>query len=107
MPTPSGLLKVGDVIQDKEGTQFRVMHRTGNGQDYSVRVERVDGKHHPAKGRSWLILEVAYWLQNGDLKLVDNSQAKILDALCAANPDITRPRLDKIMRLTLQMAGKK
>lgn len=106
MPTPSGMLKAGDVIQDSAGNQCRVIRREGNDQLYSVILERVDGKLGPHNQRSWRMTEAAYWLTQG-WRVVDPSRAKILDALCAANPDFTRPRLEKIMQLTLQMAGKK
>jgi hypothetical protein len=69
MPTPAGLLKVGDKIADPDGTVYIVTERLGNSRDYAARIRREDGRNFTtgeARGRpSGLFLNAAWKLRHG------------------------------------------
>lgn len=69
MPTPSGKLKRGDIIQNtKTGAYWRVLERVGNDVLYSVKLVPTNPKNFRAEDRQrgyMLMTEAAYWLKNG------------------------------------------
>jgi len=82
MPTPSGMLKAGDLIQHKTSKDIiEVLERIGNDRNYSVRArmkQRGPGSTgvpsvHIAPDMTWLMTEVAWWMQQGVYKLVDET----------------------------------
>jgi hypothetical protein len=69
MPTPTGLLKRGDIIKClKDGRLWRITDRLGNDMIYAVRMVTADGKPLGPNDRSRgyaLLTTVPYHLKNG------------------------------------------
>lgn len=116
MPTPSGLLKVGDRLEAEDRmnlVELEVVERLGSGADYSVRVRRVDGQPFPAgvghgEGhRQMLITEIRYWMQQGKFRLVKPDEVRmrqVMAACFAANQDLSKDRVRRIVELAFQVA---
>lgn len=109
MPTPSGLLKPGDRPRHREtGDVIVVVERLGNGKDYSIKAKREDGKTFDNGRDVRLFTEMHYWLTMARTfellpELGQYTEAQIVSAVAAANPDIERKRLESIVRLVLTL----
>lgn len=68
MPTPSGMLKKGDVIENThDGSQWRVIERLGTDELYSVRMVPLNRQlklNDRARGYA-ILTEVKYHLKHG------------------------------------------
>jgi len=86
MPTPSGLLKAGDLLRHKDDPQvtYRVIYRTGNERSYAVMMERTDGQPFRTNGHlktQGFLLNAEWNMRHNGWSLVDEHPAC---ALCGA-----------------------
>ena len=71
MVTPTGLPQRGDIVE-VNGRKARVVQRT-SGSYWSMTVEWLDNRtelSQQPKGTKQLLVDCAYWMQNGHLKVV-------------------------------------
>lgn len=117
MPTPSGKPKAGDMVRHGD-VLFRVVERTSNGDDYGLVLEACDGRSVPASmqrhgnPKQMLLVEAKYWLaaQGSKWRLVKPGEvdhALLVDQVHAANPDISRNRIDRIVQLTIALSKRR
>ena len=63
MPTPTGMLKKGDVLENiSKGVTCRVVTRNSNDPGYSVYLNIIRG---PKKGEVFLLMNAAFHLEHG------------------------------------------
>ena len=66
MPTPTGLLKPGDIIRHKDtGEECVVTERLGNDISYSVRMKKRDGSKFANRRSESILTTAGWWIKHG------------------------------------------